>query len=327
MNWYEISVIVCTYNRAGMLAQCLDSLMMQVTHGRFRYEIVIIDDNSTDETQEVVTAISERSSIPMRYIKESGVGIASARNRGLRESNSEWVAFFDDDQLAEPNWLATLYTMAVNAGICCVGGARLLHLSEEKLAELSPVCRRILGEVYLGTQDRKCRRKEFPAAGNILLKRTVFKVIGTFNDALVRGGEDIDLAQRFRLAGLEAWYAAKAIAFHMIPEYRMKEAYYLWSSLRAGDNFAYRDYLEWGLTRTLMASVARGFQAVFINLPLWGLAIITKNASERIGRKCLLFRAKSYSMQSLHLIAPRIFAFKRFFKSLEFRGERLHFAR
>ena len=125
-----ISIIVPTYNRSELLRRAINSLLQQETDGKFSYEIIIIDDASTDETREVIGEIIKRSPGLVRYVRGEGKGYTCALNRGLAESHGDWVALFDDDELADPDWLKELYTFAVRIGAQCVGGSviQVMHL-------------------------------------------------------------------------------------------------------------------------------------------------------------------------------------------------------
>jgi glycosyltransferase involved in cell wall biosynthesis len=322
----DVSVVVCTYNRADRLRCALESLVRQETHGQFTFEIVAVDDGSTDRTQAVLRNAAEASHVPIRSIGGEGKGIAAARNTGVEAASGEWIAFFDDDQVAERDWLRELYALALNTGSHCVGGARLLLLTARDLSRLSPACRAGLGEITQGNEPRKCRRKEFPAAGNMLLRRAVFDRVGMFDDSLIRGGEDIEFAVRLRRAGIEPWFTPKAVVHHYVPRYRLGESYLFWCSLRAGDNFAHRDFREWGLTRTLLACMARIGQGLLVNFPLLVLAYVRGNRAHALARKCLLVRAWGYLRESLYLVSPRLFPQEAHFSRLAFRTERSSFA-
>ena len=93
-----ISIIVPTYNRSELLRSAINSLLQQGTDGKFSYEIIIIDDASTDETREVIGEIIKRSPGLVKYFKGEGKGYTCALNRGLAESHGEWLALFDDDE-------------------------------------------------------------------------------------------------------------------------------------------------------------------------------------------------------------------------------------
>lgn len=322
----DIAVVVCTYNRAEMLGRALESLVRQETNGEFRFEIVVVDDGSTDGTQVILQKTAKDSQVPIRCIRGEGRGIAAARNTGVAATSGEWLAFFDDDQVAEPNWLKELHALALKTRSQCVGGARPLLLTVQELSRLSPICRAILGEIGQGNEPTKCPRKQYPCTGNMLLRRSVFDKVGQFDESLTRGGEDIEFAARLRRAGLEAWFTPKAVVYHQVPASRLKESYHFWTALRVGDNFAYRDFRAWGLARTVIACLARIAQASVIHFPLMLLAYILGNRAEVIGRKCKLLTAWGYLRESLYLVSPRLFSQRTYFSHLSFRGERNAFA-
>lgn len=326
MSRPDITVVLCTYNRAEMLRDALNSLMRQDTGGQFNYEVAVVDDASTDATPKAVREAAARSPIPMRYVQGSGKGMAPAQNRGIKESSADWIAFFDDDEVAEPNWLEELLACAVQARAEVVGGLVRLRLSDEEVRKISPICRAMLGETDGRRKLGKCLRKTFPGSGNLLVRAKVFQSVGQFDESMTRGGSDTEFNARLRLAGLEAWFTPKAIVHHHVPAYRLKENYLIWYSLRIGDSFAYRDFREWGLARTLIACLGRIAQASFINFPLMLLAYILGNRAEVIGRKCLLFRAWAYLRESLYLVSPRIFSQETYFSDLSMRREGNAFA-
>lgn len=322
----DVSVVLCTYNRADMLGPALESLIRQETHGQFRFEVVVVDDGSTDGTQATLQKIAKDSRVPIQCLRGESRGIAAARNTGVAAASGEWIAFFDDDQVADPNWLEELLDCATHAGVDVVGCSVRLDLPEEEIRQISPVCRELLGETKVDRKLGKCSRKEFPGTGSMLVTATAFKAVGTFDESWTRGGSDLEFTARLRRSGLEAWFTPKAIVHHRVPAYRLKESYVFWSSLRIGNNFAYRDFKEWGLARTMIACSARVAQATIINFPLMLLAYVSGNGAEVIGRKCLLLRAYGYLRQSLCLVSPRLFSQETFFSRFTFRIERKVFA-
>jgi glycosyltransferase involved in cell wall biosynthesis len=309
-----------------MLARALESLVRQQTQGEFTFEIVVVDDRSTDGTQVALQNIAKDCQVPIRCFRGEGRGIAAARNTGLGAASGEWLAFFDDDQVADPNWLKELHALALKTRSQCVGGARPLLLIAQELSLLSPICRAALGEITQGNEPRKCGRKQYPCTGNMLLRRSVFDQVGQFDESLTRGGEDTEFGVRLRRAGIEAWFTPKAIVHHYVPAYRLNESYLFWRALACGSNFAYRDFQEWGLVRTVTACLARIAQASFINCPLMLLAYILGDRAELTGRKYLLLAAWGYLRESLYLVSPRLFSQETYFSHLSFRGERNAFA-
>src|ERR1035437_1804267 len=125
----HITVAICTSNRARMLKDALNSLVGLHTASEFTYDIVVVDDGSTDDTPAVVHAIMTSSDAEIRYFRHDvNRGIAAARNTCVREARGEWLAFFDDDEIADHNWLSNLVTTGRTSGADCVGGPYLVRL-------------------------------------------------------------------------------------------------------------------------------------------------------------------------------------------------------
>ncbi len=106
-----ISIVICTCNRAEMLRECLESLIIQ-EHEGFDIEIVVVNNGSTDATAEAIESCSRHSAIPLRGVFEGRRGQVQARMAGLAAARGEWIANFDDDQIAEPDWLQNLFDIA-----------------------------------------------------------------------------------------------------------------------------------------------------------------------------------------------------------------------
>lgn len=317
----DISVVICTYNRADILRLALDSLIAQQTQGAFSYEIVVVDDASTDKTHETVEEAAARSDVPIRYARAEGKGVARARNRGIEEALGEWIAFTDDDQANEPNWLHELVLVAREQDVDCVGGTVQLRLDTVPAIPLTPLTKSILGN-KTHAESRVTRLMECPGTGSVMMKRPVFDTIGKFNESLVWGGEDADLMLRVMNAGIAVWFAPKAVVHHLIPPYRTSPAYFRWASLRVGVALAEVDCRRRGLGKLMLLCVARIGQAVLVHVPRLLIALARRNAADALERKCLLWRAMSYTRETLQLLSPRLFTQKRFFNGLEFRAER-----
>ena len=321
MKHLDISVVVCTYNRAEELYKALKSLIMQDGGNAFIYDIIVVDDASTDHTEKIIRDIAGQSKIPVKYILEEGRGIARARNRGISESTGEWIAFFDDDQIAETDWLNQLISAAKKTGADCVGGRMVLDLPSGE--PLSTICRAIFGEMNYGDEPIECTRKKLlPSGGNILLRRSVIDTVGSFDEARIYGGEDHDFLARVCKQGLKMWSTPKAIVHHIIPAYRLKRNYLLWTSLRDGVNFAQNDYKIEGQAKTILYGIARLGQALLINVPMLFWARLTHNDDEALGRRCLLTRCTGYTRRTLFYLLPYLFRQEKFFNRLEFRKER-----
>ncbi len=116
-----ISAIICTHNRAAYLAKAIQSLTDQ-RMSKDTYEIIIVDNCSTDSTKEVVAQFTGKSNI--RYVYESTLGLSFARNTGWRNARGRYAAYLDDDAIACPGWLDKILEVfeTVTPRPGCVGG-------------------------------------------------------------------------------------------------------------------------------------------------------------------------------------------------------------
>jgi succinoglycan biosynthesis protein ExoM len=323
-NTCLISIVVATYNRAELLGVALESLIALEAADNCAHEIIVIDDASTDHTLDILRNISGTATVPIRYYAGDGQGVAQARNRGIQTTFGEWIAFFDDDQIAEPTWLRELMKAARETRALCVGGR--IQLSMPRAARrLSPFCRSLLGAVDLADKPTVLKGKQLLGTGNVLIRRELFDQVGLFDESFTRGCEDADFFRRIRQKGFELLYTPEALAYHVIPDYRLKEPYLVWRSLRDGVNYAYLDRKEGGRIIVIYTCLLRLGQALLMNLPRLWLAGLKKDSVEATECRCLLARAYGYVRETLFLVAPKIFTQDRFFSRLEFRGERQTF--
>ena len=104
---FAVTVIIATYNRAAMLPEALESVLTQEADG-VRYEVIIVDNNSPDQTRAVVESYIARGHTNLRYLFEGQQGVAHARNTALAHARAPIVAFTDDDVRVAPGWVASI---------------------------------------------------------------------------------------------------------------------------------------------------------------------------------------------------------------------------
>lgn len=295
MSIPKISVVVCTYNRAEMLAEALASLMHLQTDAKFTYEIVVIDNASKDTTPDVVEELRIRCATTIRYCYEGKKGIAAARNRGLREASGEWIAFFDDDQLADPRWLLELYTYANDHDLCGAGGAVLLKLTEDSSRDLHPFVRMLLGEAIWSDKPFAYTPKCSPGTGNLMLHRKVFDQIGSFNEAYAVRSEDTELFDRVHAAGMDVWYVPTAIIHHVTKPERLTLKYLHRLSDMMGDGLAIRERQVrsmWQFSLRWLAKMARDY---FVYRPRRLLATFRNQHELALGLDCQIVLSRAYT--------------------------------
>src|ERR1039458_3873680 len=104
----KISVILCTYNRCQSLPKALNSIAVQTIPDSVDWEVVVVDNNSKDQTRAVVEEFSRQYPGRFRYVFQSQQGLSNARNAGIREAQGDVLAFMDDDVTVEATWLQSL---------------------------------------------------------------------------------------------------------------------------------------------------------------------------------------------------------------------------
>ena len=215
----EISVVVCTRDRAASLARCLASLARLDPPPA---EVVVIDNAPRDGATQAVVAAT-----PFRYVREDRPGLDKARNRGIAEARHDLLAFTDDDVEADPGWIGALAAAFQDPGIAGVTG-RVLPAVQETRAER-------LFQVYGNGMDKGDRPRAFdPAAlktadllraqavgvgANMAFRRPALDSIGGFDPDLdtgtpAAGAGDLDLFHRLLCAGFVLCYEPAAIVRH-----------------------------------------------------------------------------------------------------------------
>ena len=300
MKQPDVSVVLCTRNRAALLKQALASLTALQTEG-FTYEIVVVDNGSTDDTATVVRATPSQSAA-VEYAFEPRPGIATARNRGLATARGQWIAFFDDDQLADPRWLIELLAAAGAQRARCIGGKVELKLPDGCERRLSPVCRMLLGGTVGTDELRRYTHRVTPGTGNLLVHRSVFDEVGRFNEEFNQRGEDTDLFLRMLAAGIDGWYTPRAIVHHVIPPDRLADAWFLNTAWRTAEGIARDEQQAWGRALFPAVWVARLAQATAVLVPRWTLATLSGDREAALGARCRLAIARRHLADGLRLL-------------------------
>lgn len=304
----DVSVVLCTYNRQNDLRLALESLMV-LAAPEFNYEIVVVDDGSVDQTPTVVEELANASPVEIHYIRQENSGVAAARNTGVRHARGAWVAFFDDDQLADPNWLAGLLSTAKSTGADCVGGACLLQISGRPDVELPRVVRKMLGERLTSeqyTSDRRFfdprRRHILPNTGNALIHRGVFDRIGFFSEHL-RFCEDTEFFRRAQKSGARFASASDSIVLHVVQPDRLNPDYMLHRTGINAAAIAQIDFQTLGTVYALWTASLRLLHLVAWTIPGMLAFALLHNRSGVLGKRCSARFATAYlsSMATLTL--------------------------
>ncbi len=321
----EISIVLVTCDRAEQMRVAVRSLLAQGMDPCWKFELVVVDDGSCDDTPEVLQELRANSPVPMRVLRTVGMGVPGARNLGAAAAVGRWMACFDDDQIASPDWLQNLRRAAEKTGSRCVGGALDLLLPEGANASLATRTRAILGEHLLGGRLRPYPRRWVPASNNVLIDLELFHAVGGFDERFVQGGSDTDLFRRMQDAGEPIWFAPEAQAQHVIPAQRLRPEYLRWTSLKVGAASARILARRRGVAVRTLAAVTRCGLALLRDLPALCVARAAGSRKRTLEARCSLWYTEGLLRGLTAGWAPQVFGGDRFLETLNFRrhgGER-----
>ena len=230
----NVTVVLCTYNRCQSLAKALASVAVSTLPESVDWEVVVVDNNSKDQTRAVVEDYCRRYPGRFRYLFEPQPGKSHALNAGIQKAQGDILAFMDDDVTVEPTWLQNL-TRALHDGQWVGAGGRILPdqifspprwLPLQDRYALAPFALFDLG-------PRAGTLTEPPFGTNMAFQKKVFEKYGRFRTDLgPRPGseirnEDTEFGHRLLAAGEQLRYEPSAVVYHSVPENRVQKKYLL----------------------------------------------------------------------------------------------------
>jgi glycosyltransferase involved in cell wall biosynthesis len=225
----KISVIVCTYNRNDYILKALNSLARQ-TLPADQYEIVIVNNNSTDNTDTLCQTFLQkyRQQRNCFYFIETQQGLSYARNRGIVESSGDILVFMDDDAQADENFLQEIchfFETTPDAKAC---GGRIYPDFESKQPEwMSRFLLPLTSTLDKGNKIKLFKGTKYPVGANMAFKKEVFQQYGMFNPDLGRkgnnldGSEEKDIFFKLKKDRKKIYYLPFATIKHQVPDKRL----------------------------------------------------------------------------------------------------------
>lgn len=217
----KVTAIICTRDRAHFLEKCIQSLLTQTVSAEC-YEILIVDNGSSDNTPEIISKYSGESNV--RAVFEPVAGLSRARNTGWRNARGETVGYIDDDATVDPLWVASVLEVIaqVSPQPDWIGGP--IHLDWERPgpewidAELQVP----LGFVDWGNAPRRLTTSERLGGGNSLYRKERLAELGGFDERLGRdatsllSGEETQLQKRIEGSGGHLYYHPGIKIYHFV---------------------------------------------------------------------------------------------------------------
>ena len=240
----KITVVICTYNRAKLLIRALDSLTKQ-SIGKKNFEVLIINNASTDDTDKKTQGFIEyNSEFFLRLLYEENQGLSYARNRGIKEASGNFIAFLDDDAVADPDWLKTALDAFHNTQpVPLAIGGPILPLYETS----RPYWFKDKYEIRTwGDKNRFLYPNEAFSGSNMIFKKSILERYGGFDISLGIKGNHLSLAEESDLINrinrnLHSdklfYYVTNLKVYHSVPEVKMKVSYQLKRHFVIGQNY------------------------------------------------------------------------------------------
>lgn len=232
----DLTIAICTYNGETRLPAVLQCLEQQIIPDRIFWEVLIVDNNSSDNTSYIRDRYSQLASYSLRYYFEPKQGLAFARQSAIEQARGEWVAFIDDDNFPDPDWIAAAIQFARNhprAG--AYGGltrAQLEAIPPEGFEEIAP----FLAIVERGTTPFRYERSRglLPPGAGLVVRRQAWldcvpsRLFLTGREHQFQlASEDLEAIIYLQNAGWEIWHNPRMKLSHNIPAYRLERNYLL----------------------------------------------------------------------------------------------------
>ena len=232
----DATILICTFNRAEYLAETLDSIAQLDTPRGIAWDVLVVDNNSTDDTRGVVASRSTAYPVPLRYLFEATQGKSNALNTGMRAAAARIIVFTDDDIRVPRGWLdATVRPLLERSDIDYTGGpvrpiwgvVRPAWLDERGNRGGTIAVKDHGSEPFVFEE-----RLKTPLGVNMAVRRTLIERIGGFRPELGRNGksllgqEQAEFFYRSRSVGARGLYVPEMVLDHVVPASRLTRSYF-----------------------------------------------------------------------------------------------------
>jgi GT2 family glycosyltransferase len=199
-KWPRVTVVVALYNAAKTLNECL----MSLTKLNYpNYEVIVVNDGSTDESANIIARY------PFRSITTKNQGISASRNQGMKAATGEIVAYIDSDAMADPDWLSFLVVTLQESDFAAVGGPNLVPSDDNWIAKC--VYRSPGGPTQVMLDDKFA--EHIPGC-NMAFKKWVLEEIEGFDPVFTNAADDVDICWRLLEKNYSIGFSPSAVVWH-----------------------------------------------------------------------------------------------------------------
>ncbi len=257
-NVYEISLVICTYNRCRYLPEALQSILKQTLQAA-KFELIIVDNNSTDETANIAREfISSHSELNARYCFEENKGLSHARNRGMQEAQSPVINYVDDDAVLSPGYLEAMlhffqtHTQAIGAG----GKVIPKYESGQEPVWMSKYLNGFIGKIDFGNETQQfSKAMKYPVGCNMAYKKDALQKVGGFNNALQFRSDDKYIFHQLSKISDQVYFVPQAWLYHYIDAHRLELSNFKKLFLKTGNEEKKRVAAEGGSIAVLKKGI------------------------------------------------------------------------
>lgn len=229
-----LDVIIATYNRSALLSRTLKSLIAATRPEGLLISVVVVDNNSTDDTRTVVEEMARGGTpFPLTYLFEPTQGKSHALNFGLRFTHADLIGMVDDDEEIDSSWFEVIQDRFQNRRIDFIGGPYHPKWVTAKPDWVTPVTGPAIGWVNCGSEEKPFERDGgMLLGGNAVIRRRVFATVGDYDVTLGRTdkgllcNEDADMYYRILAAGFLGLYVPSLIIHHFVDPERLQKSYH-----------------------------------------------------------------------------------------------------
>ncbi len=246
---YEISLVICTYNRCRYLPEVLQSITQQ-TFPPSRFELIIIDNNSTDETASIAREfIARHTELNAIYFFEENKGLSHARNRGITEAQSPIVNYVDDDAVLTTNYLQEMAFFFRTHPQAAGAGGKVIPKFESgnEPVWMSKYLNGFIGKIDFGQEILLfTKAMKYPVGCNMAYNKSLLLKAGGFNNALQFRSDDKYIFQQVKKLSNKVYYVPKACLYHYIDAHRLELTNFKKLFLKTGNEEKKRVFAEEG---------------------------------------------------------------------------------
>lgn len=231
----KLTIVICTYNRSEFIEKCLESFLSQSVSQRM-FDILVVDNNSSDNTKEIVDHFVTK--LPnLRYTLEPIQGLSHARNAGIVHTRTEWICYLDDDAYVPVDFIEVQLKIIEENNFDVYGG---VYLPWFKYGKPKWFHERYGSNKMHYNRIVELKSHEYLSGGIISFKKELLETFSGFKTNLgmvgeiIGYGEETELQNRIRKAGIPIYYIPSLIIYHVVQEYKLDVKWHLTSAFNLG---------------------------------------------------------------------------------------------